>query len=524
MKKSFLVVLVLVMGLVAGVLLLGKNADLRRSADASTASVYFIDPSGSRLAEIGATVDQATTLQLMIDTLNVPINSADIKFTFDSSKLQVVSITKTSAFQTEVRNTIGNGVARLNLVQGPPNLPTGIIHVADLVVKPLVLPVSLNFSSETMLTQFNVPTPLSASLINITFIDQKKNTTPPASNKDFSFGLFAGPISKVGNSLSFKLMAQVPSEARFDSYALDLNLDPSGPWVFDTAMGGSDINNLLFDPTFRRNSEKSVSLYGLRKPSNSNLPTGNVELAVIKLVNPSGTVGNIGISFANDEITAWKGILYEQRATVSLANSTLNLNVGSDSVPSAGSFQFKLSFSGLMDYSTSSCAKPQTVDVTIKGSGVEKEYKKVAIVKTGNYCRVWNSESKDKCDLYNAVYTGSVDISTLGGSLENAAVLVRGPLGVTTKFGEDGQIAYYNALVGKLRIVPGAVFDFSKYALVPGDTNGDDIVNGQDYVELVRNLGSNNLTNFDMDFNCTVNAQDLNLLKLALSERQAQKY
>ncbi len=530
MGKKIVVVCLLALGLAAAVLLLGKNADLRRSADASSASVYFVDSSGNKLGEIEGQVGQQISLQLMVDSLNVPMNSADIRFTFDPSKLRIVSITKTAAFQTQVRNTIGDGVARLNLVKDPPDFPTGVVHVADVVVKPLQLPSNLNFGTETMLTQFNVASPISTNLVGVTFVDQKKNTTPPASAKDFTFGLFAGPVSQVGSEVSFKLFAKVPQDARFDSYALDLNLPAAGGWIFASSMGNSSVNSALFSPSFTKNSDRSVSIYGLRRVDstspNSSLPSGDVELATIKLTNTDSSQNTTVMSVGNYEFTAWKGTSFDASATASLQNTTLSISPDV-AIPvtggSAGNMQFKLSFSGLMDYATTICAKPQTVDVIIKGAGVEKEYKKVPIIKSGNYCRVWNN-AENKCDLFNAVYTASVSTEGLPNPLDNASILVRGPLEVTTKFGEDGQSQYYNALQGKLRIIPGATFDFSKYPLSPGDTNSDDVVNGLDYAELIKNLGSSNLGSYDMDFNCTVNAQDLNLLKLTLSERQAQKY
>lgn len=530
MGKKVIAVGLLALGLVAGVLLLGKNADLRRSADASSASVYFVDSSGNKLGEIEGQIGQPVSLQLMVDSLNVPMNSADIRFTFDPAKLEIVSITKTTAFQTQVRNTIGNGAARLNLVKDPPDFPTGVVHVADVVVKPLQLPANLNFGTETMLTQFNVASPISANLIGVTLIDQKKNTTPSASAKDFTIGLFAGPISQVGSEISFKLFAKVPQEARFDSYALDLSLPAGGGWIFASSMGNSSVNSELFNPSFTKNGDRSISIYGLRRVDstspNSSLPSGDVELATIKLTNTDLSQNATVLSVGNYEFTAWKGTSFDASATVGLQNTSLSITPDAAAPTTGGlvgNIQFKLSFSGLMDYVTSVCAKPQTVDVIIKGTGVDKEYKKVPITKSGNYCRVWNS-GENKCDLFSAVYTASVSTEGLPNPLENASILVRGPLEVTTKFGEDGQNQYYNALQGKLRIVPGAAFDFSKYPLSPGDTNGDDVVNGLDYAELIKNLGNSNLGSYDMDFNCTINAQDLNLLKLTLSERQAQKY
>jgi hypothetical protein len=186
--------------------------------------------------------------------------------------------------------------------------------------------------------------------------------------------------------------------------------------------------------------------------------------------------------------------------------------------------RFRVVMGGVRDFTdtNSSCAKDIKMDlIAVAPSGLSKVYNQIPMTKIGmvNY-----GTSSDPINY--AVWQGEVTLAGFAPA-EAVSLLVKGPRHVWMKYGEDGQSKYFNQMLGKLSIKAAPTvndFDFSRYPLLPGDINTDEIVNGTDYVDVVSKFGTNGLTVDDLDYNCVVNANDLQLVKITLNERQSQKY
>lgn len=209
--------------------------------------------------------------------------------------------------------------------------------------------------------------------------------------------------------------------------------------------------------------------------------------------------------------------------TVVQGNSTSTITP----VPTAGDgpkLKFRVVMGGVRDFSdvNSTCAKDIKMDlIAVALSGLTKSYNQIPMTKVGvvNY-----GTSSDPINY--AVWQGEVNMVGFSPS-DSVSLLVKGPRHVWMKYGEDGQNKYFNQLLGKLSIKPAPFvndFDFSHYPLLPGDINTDEIVNGTDYVDVVNKFGTSGSGIDDLDYNCVVNANDLQLVKITLNERQSQKY
>ena len=186
---------------------------------------------------------------------------------------------------------------------------------------------------------------------------------------------------------------------------------------------------------------------------------------------------------------------------------------------------FKVVLAGVREFTSSNqtCANDLKVAVTaINSAGVEKYYANVPLTKVG---------SKTRGEAVYAMWEGRVQLN--GFSATNGmALLIKGPKHVQMKYGINNQTEYYNEANGQLNLTSGVnQLDFSGYPLLSGDVvgstdsenNPDGIVNGRDYSYVLNKFGTTDRQG-DLDYDCAMSTQDLQLVKLTLNERQSQKY
>lgn len=186
---------------------------------------------------------------------------------------------------------------------------------------------------------------------------------------------------------------------------------------------------------------------------------------------------------------------------------------------------FTMRFSGMQDFDANnlpSCLQNMKVDVTaVNSAGERKIYENVPVTKTAtlNGTPVWT--------VNNLRLAGFTSAASGKDSL-----FIRGPKHIQTKFGVNNQSAYYNQALGQLSFVDGANFNFTGYPILAGDVVGnnsssrDGDINGLDfsYVKTESLKGVSGNIKADLDYNCILNSNDLNILKSALNERQSQSY
>ena len=94
------------------------------------------------------------------------------------------------------------------------------------------------------------------------------------------------------------------------------------------------------------------------------------------------------------------------------------------------------------------------------------------------------------------------------------------------------QTTYYNEPKGNLTISSGTnEFTFVAYPLLAGDITGpngtaDNKVDGLDYAMVKAEFAKDSNRNLkaDLDYSCDISGNDINLVKVALNERQSQRY
>lgn len=163
------------------------------------------------------------------------------------------------------------------------------------------------------------------------------------------------------------------------------------------------------------------------------------------------------------------------------------------------------------------------------------------IVLSGGESKTYVGVLPDAKSVVNnkVVFSGSL---TLTGFTKTTgvAVFVKGPKHSQMKYGIPNQTAAYNKIGGELVLTSdkatSQVYDFSGYPLLPGDvvdislTKQDGIINGVDYAyirskSLVHDtVGAGGYLKGDLDGNCQVNSNDVNIYKISLQEKQGQLY
>lgn len=205
----------------------------------------------------------------------------------------------------------------------------------------------------------------------------------------------------------------------------------------------------------------------------------------------------------------------------SYTDSTVTI-VGSGTGPA---ISFTMRFSGMQDFTSSnvpSCLQNMTVDVVAVNSlGERRVFTGVPISKVS---------SQDGSPVWKVNNLRLVGFTSAAAGKD--VLFVRGPKHIQTKFGVNNQTTYFNQSLGQLALTDGANFNFSGYPVLAGDVvspsseTRDGDVNGADfsYVKRESLKGATGNIKADLDYNCLLNSNDLNVLKSSLNERQSQLY
>lgn len=186
---------------------------------------------------------------------------------------------------------------------------------------------------------------------------------------------------------------------------------------------------------------------------------------------------------------------------------------------------YKIAFGGVIPTS-SQCVISWPLKISVLGSGESKAYTGVlpeSVATVNN----------------KLIFSGSL---TLTGFTKTSgiAAFISGPKSLQIKYGINNQTEAYNKAGGELVLTTSRttspINDFSGYPLLPGDvidTNldtQDGWINGIDFAyvksrSLVHETVSpGGYLKGDLDGNCQVNSNDVNLLKISLQEKQGQLY
>ncbi|MEK7527954.1 MAG: hypothetical protein AAB574_02980 [Patescibacteria group bacterium] len=137
------------------------------------------------------------------------------------------------------------------------------------------------------------------------------------------------------------------------------------------------------------------------------------------------------------------------------------------------------------------------------------------------------------------IFSGSLELTGFQ-KREGVAVFAKGPKHLQVKYGKNNQEGPYNQAGGEITLTASAdtspVYDFFKYPMIAGDVVGvnsetpDGWINGVDFSYVKSKSLVHETTNSggylrgDLDGNCQVNSNDVNILKISLQEKQGQLY
>ena len=186
---------------------------------------------------------------------------------------------------------------------------------------------------------------------------------------------------------------------------------------------------------------------------------------------------------------------------------------------------YKIAYNGV-NPNSSQCLVDWPLQIIVLGGGESKAY--TGVIPTS------------KATVGNKlVFSGSLTLNGFGQT-SNVAVFIKGSKHLQVKYGKDNQTDAYDQAGGVLtltsNITTSPIHDFSGYPLLPGDVVGissnvqDGWVNGVDFA-LVKSkslvhetVQSGGYLIADLDGNCQVNSNDVNLLKISLQDKQGQLY
>jgi hypothetical protein len=118
-----------------------------------------------------------------------------------------------------------------------------------------------------------------------------------------------------------------------------------------------------------------------------------------------------------------------------------------------------------------------------------------------------------------------LDKSKFGGVDETNYIKIKGPFHSKNKMCQEGQSGKLSEnTVCNLKLDGGKVYDFSNYALAPGDVNYDGVINSIDYSQTKKMMNESEMENAvcgikgDFNLDGMVNSVDMGLIKMSLSQ------
>ncbi len=200
-------------------------------------------------------------------------------------------------------------------------------------------------------------------------------------------------------------------------------------------------------------------------------------------------------------------------------------NAGGGSTSGTPILNYKVAFGGVKP-SSSQCVVDWPLQFIVLSGGESKVYSDVI--------------PSTKTDMGSYLqFSGSL-VLTGFTKTNNVAVFIKGPKHLQMKYGINNQTESYNQAGGQITLATTAaaspIYDFTGYPIIPGDVVGvdsedqDGWVNGVDFSFVKsKSLVHETVTEGgylkgDLDGNCQVNSNDVNLLKISLQEKQGQLY
>lgn len=330
-----------------------------------------------------------------------------------------------------------------------------------------------------------------------------------------------------GDNFSVDLYVNTPAEVTFVKgtvcYGNNISLNLSGASVASAITINKDVfEGLMVANEFDMTGASGKCLtVGVKVPDSLDyqLKSGTVKVAAIKFKAVSVGSGTISINKATamSEVSGRNSAGADNAVEVTVVRG-VSYEIGSGTVnPDDSVLNYRVSFRSLPE--DAKCAVSWPIAITVRAGSVSKTY-------TDKPVREGND------------FVGSLRLTGFTAK-ENVAVFIKGPKHLQMKYGMDGQTAPYARAGGSISLTNSADtsprYNFAGYPIVAGDVTGPDSlpdgwVNGLDFSFVKgkslthESVDEGGYLQADLDGNCQVNSNDVNVLKISLNEKQGEMY
>jgi len=297
---------------------------------------------------------------------------------------------------------------------------------------------------------------------------------------------------------------------------LKLNVDSSKLKVKSVVANSGVFGNVFLQEV----SGNIVNIYIASLKNSAELPSGQIEV---------GTVVFEGVANGNVEVGLVEGWEVTGPSTTGDYSYNLNWQKGVYTVGSAITGQdlvlnYKVALANV-NANGAKCLNTPSLKISVVGNGQSKTYEGVM------------PQSREIVGN-KLVFGGSLNLTGFNES-GGVAVFVSGPKQLQMKYGKNNQTAVYGKAGGELALTKSIdrVYDFSAYPMLGGDVVANDSQDGQDgvingvdfaYIKsrslIHETVNEGGYLQGDLDGNCQVNSNDVNILKMSLREKQGELY
>lgn len=325
----------------------------------------------------------------------------------------------------------------------------------------------------------------------------------------------------VGETFSAKIMLD-SGNYKLSGINVSLNIDSSKLKVLSVVPNHNAFENVIL----KSSVNNLVNLYIVSFKKSAELPSGVIELGTVTLGGVQNSTSVVDVK-ANWEVV---GVTTSNDNNYTLVWQNANYTVGSVINGTDQVLNYKVALANV-NPNSAKCIVSPPLKFMIVGGGQSRTYADV-LPQTSE---VVGSK---------LIFGGSLALTGFTAT-NSVAVFVSGPKHLQTKYGRADQSTMYDKAGGELTLTKNSspVYDFSNYPMLAGDvvsnnsqTSQDGNVNGVDfaYVKSQALIHKTVLADLqgkpegflraDLNGDCQVNSNDVNIMKITLQDKQGQMY
>jgi len=304
----------------------------------------------------------------------------------------------------------------------------------------------------------------------------------------------------VGEVFTAKLMVNSGSN-KVSSVKMRVQTDVTKLKIKSVMANGGVFNSVLMESV----SGNIATIYAMASKPGANLPNGEIEVATIIFEGVANS--NSGATMLNDYELVGPGLV----GTLFWQNPSYTVGTVVNEIDLI--LNYKVVFGGVIA-ANSQCAINWPLKIMVSGNGQSKTYENIV-------------PTNKKVVGNKLVFSGNLALTGFTQT-SGVAAFISGSKHLSSKYGKNNQTDLYDIAGGELTLTKtnSPVYDFSDYPLLAGDINNDAMINGVDFASVKAKSLIHESTDLrgDLDGNCQVNSNDVNILKMSLQSKQGQTY